>query len=91
MACYPSEVSVNGRIVLDVGEILLPLNRYIGSPIDITIEEGFITNIQGQGLDALLFKQYFESYNDKAVYGTSHFGWGLDETALWEALSFLWQ
>ena len=88
VACYPSEVSVNGRIVLDVGDILLPLNRYIESPIDITIEEGFITNIQGQGLDALLFKQYFESYNDKAVYGTSHFGWGLDETALWEALSF---
>lgn len=86
-ACYPVVESVNGRIVLDVGDILLPLNRYIESPIDITIKDGFITDIKGQGLDAILFKQYFESWKDKNVYGTSHFGWGLDETALWEALS----
>jgi 2,5-dihydroxypyridine 5,6-dioxygenase len=88
VAFYPTEETVNGRIVLDVGDILLPLNRYVASPIDITIEKGFITDIKGEGLDAMLFKQYFESWKDKDVYGTSHFGWGLDENALWEALSF---
>ncbi len=87
-AFYPVEESVNGRIVLDAGDILLPLNRYVQSPIDITIKNGFITDIKGEGLDVLLFKQYFESWKDKAVYGTSHFGWGLDENALWEAMSF---
>ncbi|KEF37266.1 hypothetical protein M670_03512 [Schinkia azotoformans MEV2011] len=87
-AFYPIEESVNGRIVLDTGDILLPLNRYVTSPIDITIKNGFITDIKGEGLETELFKQYFESWNDKEVYYTSHFGWGLDETALWEALSF---
>lgn len=88
VAFYPIEESVTGRIVLDAGDILLPLNRYIESPIDITIEKGLITDIKGSGLDTKLFKQYFESWNDDEVYYTSHFGWGLDENALWEALSF---
>jgi len=87
-AFYPVEESVNGRIVLDVGDILLPLNRYVTSPIDITIEKGIITDIKGEGIDTFLFKQYFESWKDNEVYYTSHFGWGLDETALWEAISF---
>ncbi|HHW37001.1 MAG TPA: hypothetical protein GXX18_07165 [Bacillales bacterium] len=87
-AFYPIEESVNGRIVLDAGDILLPLNRYVASPIDITIKNGLITDIKGEGLDVELFKKYFKSWNDKEVYYTSHFGWGLDETALWEALSF---
>lgn len=87
-AFYPVEESVNGRIVLGVGDILLPLNRYVTSPIDITIEKGFIKDIKGEGIDTFLFKQYFESWKEKDVYGTSHFGWGLDENALWEALSF---
>lgn len=87
-AFYPIEESVNGRIVLDAGDILLPLNRYVSSPIDITIKNGLITDIKGEGLDSELFKQYFKSWNDKEVYYTSHFGWGVDETALWEALSF---
>ncbi|WP_301169448.1 leucyl aminopeptidase [Brevibacillus nitrificans] len=88
VAFYPATPTVNGRVVLDAGDILLPLNRYVSSPIDITIEKGFITDIKGEGLDTLLFKQYFESHHDNNVYGTSHFGWGLDETALWEALNF---
>lgn len=88
VAFYPVEETVNGRIVLDVGDILLPLNRYVTSPITITISNGFITDIQGEGLEVLLFKQYFEAWRDKEVYATSHFGWGLDETALWEALAF---
>jgi 2,5-dihydroxypyridine 5,6-dioxygenase len=87
-AFYPLEETVNGRIVLDTGDILLPLNRYVSSPIHITIQKGFITDLKGEGLDTLLFKKYFEAWKDKEVYATSHFGWGLDENALWEALSF---
>lgn len=88
VAFYPEDGSAEGQIVLDVGDILLPLNRYVSSPIQITINKGYITDIQGQGLDALLFKEYFKIWGDKEAYATSHFGFGLDETALWEALAF---
>jgi 2,5-dihydroxypyridine 5,6-dioxygenase len=88
VAFYPVDGSAQGQIVLDVGDVLLPLNRYVSSPIQITIHKGYITNIRGEGLDTLLFKQYFEVWKDKEVYATSHFGFGLDETALWEALAF---
>lgn len=87
-AFYPVEGSPQGQIVLDVGDILLPLNRYVSSPIHITIEKGRIAEVRGEGLDALLFKQYLQSWNDPEVFYTSHFGFGLDETALWEALVF---
>lgn len=88
VAFYPIDDSPNGRIVLDVGDILLPLNRYIENRVYIEIKDGYITEITGDGLDAMLFKHYFEIWNDREVYATSHFGFGLDETALWEALQF---
>jgi len=88
VAFYPVDRSPTGKIVIDVGDILLPMNRYVDSPITVIIENGFITDITGEGVDTMLFKGYLESWKDKEVFATSHFGFGLDETALWEALAF---
>ena len=77
---------VNGRVVLDRGDILFPFNRYVQEPIALTIEKGYITNIEG-GFDAMLMKEYMESFNDPRAFAVSHIGWGLNNRAKWSSLA----
>ncbi|GBC82756.1 2,5-dihydroxypyridine 5,6-dioxygenase [bacterium HR10] len=84
VACYP--LQAEGRIVLNTGDILLPMNRYVDHPIEVHLQQGRITEIRGQGRDALLFRRYLEVWGDPNAFALSHVGFGLDETALWEAL-----
>lgn len=44
---WPNEGEVEGTIVLDKGDILLPMKSYVQSPITITIKKGFATSIEG--------------------------------------------
>jgi 2,5-dihydroxypyridine 5,6-dioxygenase len=82
---FPSEGSANGTVVLDRGDILLPMKSYIQSPIRLTIKNGYITDISG-GFDAAYIADIFKSYNDPEVYAISHLGWGLSRNGLWNAL-----
>jgi 2,5-dihydroxypyridine 5,6-dioxygenase len=77
---------VDGTIVLSPGDVLLPFNTYVQSPVTLTIEKGFITDIRG-GLDAELLSSYIASFDDARGYGMSHVGWGLDERAQWHGLT----
>ncbi|ONK12444.1 leucyl aminopeptidase [Streptomyces sp. MP131-18] len=82
---------VDGRIVLAPGDVLLPFNTYVHTPVELTIEQGFIRDIRGAGgapsLDADLLNSYIESFDDPRGYGMSHVGWGLDERAHWHGLT----
>jgi len=82
---------VDGTIVLSPGDVLLPFNTYVQTPVEITIEEGFIRDIRGlrgqSGLDADLLSSYIRSFDDPRGYGMSHVGWGLDERAHWHGLT----
>lgn len=77
---------VDGTIVLAPGDVLLPFNQYVQTPVTLTIERGFIRDIRG-GLDADLLNSYIESFDDPRGYGMSHVGWGLDERAHWHGLT----
>lgn len=77
---------VDGQIVLSPGDVLLPFNTYVQTPVTLTIEQGFIRDIRG-GLDADLLRSYIESFDDPRGYGMSHVGWGLDERAHWHGLT----
>ncbi|MGJ9385737.1 hypothetical protein [Salipaludibacillus sp. CF4.18] len=88
VAFYPVDRSPTGKIVIDCGDIIIPMNRYVENPITVTIDKGFITDIYGEGLDTKLFKGYLDSWRDQEAFATSHFGFGLDETASWEAMQF---
>ncbi|WP_158847607.1 leucyl aminopeptidase [Saccharothrix deserti] len=77
---------VDGRIVLSPGDVLLPFNTYVQTPVTLTVEQGFITDIRG-GLDADLLSSYIASFDDPRGYGMSHVGWGLDERAQWHGLT----
>jgi 2,5-dihydroxypyridine 5,6-dioxygenase len=81
-----TDEGVNGTIVLSPGDVLLPFNTYVQTPVTLTIEDGFIRDIRG-GLDADLLRSYIESFDDPRGYGMSHVGWGLDERAHWHGLT----
>lgn len=72
----------NGTLVLDTGDIILGMQRYVSSPVTITIEAGVITRIDG-GTDAALLRQWFEGWGDPRAYHISHVGWGCDPRADW--------
>lgn len=80
---FPGPGTVNGRIVMDVGDMNLTFKTYLASPIDFTVESDFITEIKGTGLDAELFRAYMAEWNDPQAYGFSHVGWGMNPGAKW--------
>ncbi len=75
----------NGRIVIQPGDILLSMQRYVSTPVTVEVEDGRITEIAGS-LDAQLLRQWFEQWNDERAYHISHVGWGCDHRALWDRL-----
>jgi 2,5-dihydroxypyridine 5,6-dioxygenase len=78
---------IDGRVVVDRGDILLPQKQYVAEPIEFAIEAGRITEIRGDGHQAELVRQYMADFDDPDAYGLSHIGWGLDERAKWQALA----
>lgn len=86
LATWSNEGTAQGTIVLDQGDILLPQKSYVTEPVTLTIENGYVTRIEG-GLDAALLREYMASFNDPESYAISHIGWGLQERAHWSVLS----
>ncbi len=82
---WPNEGSTRGRIVMGKGDFIWPLNRYLESPVEMTIEGGYIRSIEGQA-DAQLLREQMASFNDPEAYAVSHIGWGVDGRADWNAL-----
>ncbi|OFW54246.1 MAG: hypothetical protein A2163_10470 [Actinobacteria bacterium RBG_13_35_12] len=85
VACAPLEGSVEGTMVINTGDILLPLGRYVQSPIKLTIREGKIVKFEG-GFDSNLLKDFFEAAKEKNAYQVSHIGWGTHHMARWDAM-----
>lgn len=77
---------VDGKVVIAPGDIIFPFKSYVQTPIELTIERGKITAIEG-GVDADLLREYMASFNDPDAYGISHIGWGMLETAQWSILA----
>jgi len=84
---FPRAGSVNGRLVLDAGDVNLTFKRYLERPLSLTIEDDYVTRIEGKGTDGELMRRYFAAWGDKEAYATSHVGWGLNEGARYEALA----
>jgi 2,5-dihydroxypyridine 5,6-dioxygenase len=82
---WPNEGKSNGTVVLDRGDILLPMKTYVSDPITLAITDGFVTAIDG-GLDADLLRDYIVSFDDPEAYAISHLGWGLQPRARWSTL-----
>jgi 2,5-dihydroxypyridine 5,6-dioxygenase len=85
--CFPKSGSVNGTLVMDRGDINLTFKRYLETPVRLTVAEDFVTDIDGDGLDAELMKSYFEVWGERNAYAVSHVGWGMNQRARWDAMT----
>lgn len=86
VACFPRDLTAEGQIVLQPGDVLIPWQKYIRDHVTLTIEKGFITDIKGEGADAFTLRDYFAGWDDPEVYAVSHMGWGVHPVARWSAL-----
>lgn len=80
--CAPQEETANGVIVLDVGDLLVMMGRYVAEPVRLTVEGGRLIEIEG-GVDAVLLRDHLEQSQDPEAYVISHIGWGTDPRARW--------
>jgi 2,5-dihydroxypyridine 5,6-dioxygenase len=83
LASIGTPTGVEGRVVMDVGDMILPDKELVRNPIEMTIRDGMITEMSG-GEHALQLQAYIESYADTRAYGIAHIGWGLNEHARWD-------
>jgi 2,5-dihydroxypyridine 5,6-dioxygenase len=88
VAAFPRQGGTSGTIVLSVGDMLFHFNKYVETPVYVTVERSYITAIEGDGLDARLLREYLGSWRDPESFATSHIGWGLNDNARWHALQF---
>lgn len=79
-----TDKGVNGRVVMDVDDIIFPLKRFVSSQIEFVIRDGKVIEING-GSDAEQLQQFIEEYQDPRAYAISHIGWGLNDACKWEA------
>lgn len=84
---FPAAGSVNGRLVFQPGDMNLTFKKYFDDEVIFTLENDYVTKIEGKGKDARLMRSYLEAFGDREAYSTSHVGWGLHKQARYEALT----
>jgi 2,5-dihydroxypyridine 5,6-dioxygenase len=88
---FPAAGQVNGRLVLDTGDVNLTFKRYIEHPITLTIDNDHVVEIAGAGVDAELMRTYAAAWSkdagDRNAYAVSHVGYGLNPAARWDSMA----
>jgi 2,5-dihydroxypyridine 5,6-dioxygenase len=84
---FPAAGSVNGTLVLAEGDVNLTFKRYIERAITLTIENDYVTRIDGTGVDAELLRSYFAAWGEPEAYAVSHIGYGLNDAARWDSMA----
>lgn len=84
---FPKAGSVNGTLVMAPGDLNLTFKRYMENAVRLTIENDYVTKIEGDSLDAELMREYFAAWGDRDAYAVSHVGWGMNARARWDALA----
>ena len=85
--CFPRASSVNGTLVLAPGDLNLTFKRYLESSVRLTVENDYVTRIDGESVDAELMREYLAAWGDREAYAVSHVGWGMNARARWDALA----
>jgi 2,5-dihydroxypyridine 5,6-dioxygenase len=84
---FPAAGSVNGTLVLAEGDVNLTFKRYIERAITLTVENDYVTRIDGTGVDAELLRSHFAAWGEKDAYAVSHVGYGLNDAARWDSMA----
>lgn len=81
---FPARHSVNGTIVLAQGDLNCTFKTFVRSPIRMTVQDDYVVDINGEGLDARQLASYMAAFNDRDAYASSHLGWGMNPRARWD-------
>src|SRR4051794_4478765 len=84
---FPKSGMVNGTLVLDRGDVNLTFKRYLEAPVTLTLEQDYVTRIEGNGADAEMMRSYLAAWGDREAYAVSHVGFGMNPNARYEALA----
>lgn len=78
------EGSMAGRLVLDTGDTIFHLGRYVDRPVTITFREGRAVSFAG-GVDANLIEMFLTAAEDPNAFMAGHIACGTDRRAQWTA------
>jgi 2,5-dihydroxypyridine 5,6-dioxygenase len=85
---FPAAKSANGTLVMAPGDVNLTFKRYLQDRVVLRVVDDYVREIEGDGVDADLMRDYFASWGDAEAYAVSHVGWGLNPVARWDAMTF---
>ena len=75
--CLPGQIgwspdfeTLNGVLVIE--GVLTPPIGLLKNNVKLTVEKGYIVNVEGEGSDAKRFEQWLASFNDRAMYLVAH-------------------
>lgn len=83
LATLAAAGGVEGRVVMDRGDLLFPQKKALTEPVEFVIREARVQEING-GTEAAALRAFIESYDDPRAYAVSHIGWGLNEGCRWD-------
>jgi 2,5-dihydroxypyridine 5,6-dioxygenase len=84
---FPKSGAVNGTLALDRGDVNLTFKRYLAEPVRLTLEQDYVTRIEGEGADAEMMRAYLAAWGERNAYAVSHVGFGMNPLARYEALA----
>jgi 2,5-dihydroxypyridine 5,6-dioxygenase len=84
---FPAAGSVRGTLVLAEGDVNLTFKRYLEQPVRLTIEDDYVTRVEGTGVDAELMRSNWDAWGDRQARAVSHLGWGLNPDARWDSMA----
>ncbi len=84
---FPAQSTVNGTLVLAAGDQNLTFKRNLEQPVKLRIENDFVRDIEGDGVDAALMREALAVWGDEEAYATSHLGWGMNQQARWVSMA----
>jgi 2,5-dihydroxypyridine 5,6-dioxygenase len=84
---FPKSHSVNGTLVMAAGDINLTFKRYLTSPVRMTLQDDYVTELSGEGADAAMMRAYLAAWGEREAYAVSHVGFGMNPRARYEALA----
>src|SRR5437868_4386461 len=84
---FPKSGTVNGTLVMAPGDINLTFKRYLSSLVRMTLQNDYVTHLEGEGADAAMMRAYLAAWGDREAYAVSHVGFGMNPGARYEALT----
>ncbi len=76
------EGTTEGDLVLDVGDCVFHLGRFVEAPVHIRFAAGRVVSLVS-GLDAELIRNALTAAGDQGAWNAGHMAWGLDPRAIW--------